>query len=236
MLRESNIIKQRIKQISKEDGVFPALKNIFSFYIIFRGGPGALLCVSSCAEQEVFAAGSYSCTVFVFDSRSGHKPIVEYHPHSRAVLKLAMNSSYILSASEDKKVTIWDQRARQMLRCVNISKNAFPMCMNMHRDWVYVGDSAAELHVLNPKNDFAIVKSYVTGHKKGITGVHQTRGCLITSSTDGTVRISSPTDPPKCLTTLTFRFGEVASVRISYIVIISLSQYLLLYYVYIDIM
>ncbi|EFN85847.1 F-box/WD repeat-containing protein 9 isoform X1 [Harpegnathos saltator] len=175
------------------------------------GGSDALLCVSSCAEQEVFAAGSYSSTVFVFDSRSGHKPIVEYHPHSRAVIKLAMNSSYILSASEDKKVTIWDQRARQMLRCVNISKNAFPMCMSMHRDWVYVGDSAAELHVLNPKKDFAIAKSYVTGHKKGITGVHQTRGCLITSSTDGTVRISSPTDPPKCLATLTFRFGEVAS-------------------------
>lgn len=153
--------------------------------------------------------------MFVFDSRSGNKPIVEYHPHSRAVIKLAMNSSYILSASEDKKVTIWDQRARQMLRCVNISKNAFPMCMSMHRDWVYVGDSAAELHVLNPKDDFAIVKSYATGHKKGITGVHQTRGCLITSSTDGTVRISSPTDPPKCLATLTFRFGEVASVSTS---------------------
>lgn len=87
------------------------------------------------------------------------------------------------------------------------------MCLSMQRDWVCVGDSTAKLHVLNPKNDFELVKSYSTEHTKGITGVHLTHGCLITSSTDGTVRISSPTDPPKPIATLLSGFGEIASVR-----------------------
>lgn len=88
------------------------------------------------------------------------------------------------------------------------------MCMSMQRDWVYVGDSAAKLHVLNPRKEFELVKSYATEHTKRITGVHLTHGCLITSSTDGTVKISSPTDPPKPLATLTSGFGEIASVGI----------------------
>lgn len=86
------------------------------------------------------------------------------------------------------------------------------MCINMQRDWVCVGDSSAKLHVLNPKNDFELVKSYSTEHTKGITGVHLSHGCLITSSTDGTVRILSPTDPPKPIATLLSGFGEIASV------------------------
>lgn len=86
----------------------------------------------------------------------------------------------------------------------------------MQPDWICVGDSIAKLHILNPKNDFKLVKSYTTEHTKGITGVHLTHGCLITSSTDGTVRISSPTDPPKPIATLLSGFGEIASVSVIY--------------------
>lgn len=89
--------------------------------------------------------------------------------------------------------------------------------MSMQRDCVCIGDSAAKLHVLNPKNDFELVKSYSTKHTKGITVVHLTRGCLITSSKDGTVRISSPTDPPKPIATLHSGFGEIANVSITYV-------------------
>lgn len=89
------------------------------------------------------------------------------------------------------------------------------MCMSMQRDMVYVGDSAAKLHVLNPKHEFEVVKSYTTEHTKRITGVHFTHGCLITSSIDKTVRISSPTDPPRTIATLTSEFGEIASVNIT---------------------
>lgn len=85
----------------------------------------------------------------------------------------------------------------------------------MQRDMIYVGDGSAKLHVLDPRNDFKPVKYYTTEHKKGINGVHFTPGCLITSSMDQTVRISSPTDPPQHLTTLKSSYGEIASVSSS---------------------
>ena len=86
------------------------------------------------------------------------------------------------------------------------------MSMCMQQDIVYVGDGNAKLHVLDPKKDFKPVKCYTTEHKKGINGVHVAPGCLITSSMDQTVRISSPTDPPQHVTTLKSSYGEIASV------------------------
>lgn len=84
----------------------------------------------------------------------------------------------------------------------------------MQQNCVCVGDNAGNVHMLDPHKDFKLVKSYPTGHTNTITEVHMTRGCLITSSTDGTVRISSATDPPKIITTFNSGFGQIASVRI----------------------
>ena len=86
------------------------------------------------------------------------------------------------------------------------------MSMCMQKELVYVGDSSAKLHVLDPKQDFEPVKSYRTEHEKGITGVYVDSGCLITSSLDRTVQISSPTDPPQSLARLEYSNGEIASV------------------------
>lgn len=84
----------------------------------------------------------------------------------------------------------------------------------MQQNCVCVGDNVGNVHILNPRKNFELVKSYPTGHTNTITGIHMTRGCLITSSTDGTVRISSATDPPKIITTLISGFGEIAGVCI----------------------
>ncbi|OXU19368.1 hypothetical protein TSAR_015342 [Trichomalopsis sarcophagae] len=173
---------------------------------------GALLCVTSCPELELFATGSYCKSVLVFDSRAGHTPIVKCQPHNRAVIRISMNSNYILSASEDKTVHVWDQRAGRSMKSITISKESFPMSMCMQKDIVYVGDSAAKLHVLDPKQSFEPVKSYKTAHEKSITGVYIDSGCLITSSLDRTVQISSPTDPPQPLTSLHYSNGEIASI------------------------
>lgn len=172
---------------------------------------GALLCIASCPELAIFATGSYSKSVLVFDSRTESTPVATYKPHQGTVIRLAMNSQFILSASEDKTVAVWDQRAGKVLKNVTISKESFPLSMCMQRDAVFVGDSIGKLHVLDPRRDFEPVKSYTTEHKNGINGVHITPGCLITSSRDQTVRISSPTDPLQNLTTLSSSYGEIAS-------------------------
>lgn len=86
----------------------------------FRIVHGALLCVTSCPELALFATGSYCKSVLVFDPRTGPCPIVKYEQHQRAVIRLAMNSNYILSASEDKTVNVWDQRAGRTMKSINV--------------------------------------------------------------------------------------------------------------------
>jgi len=75
--------------------------------------------MSSCPERALFATGSYNNTIFVFDSRLD-KPIKQYRPHTRAVIKLTMNSEYIVSASLDKTVSVWDQRAGRTMKSITV--------------------------------------------------------------------------------------------------------------------
>ncbi|XP_024887884.1 mitochondrial division protein 1-like [Temnothorax curvispinosus] len=167
-------------------------------------------CVSSCPERDLFATGSGCGTIYVFDSRSRNNPISHYRPHTRYVSRLAMNTEYILSISEDSTMSVWDQRAGRTMKSItfsDVTPHTVPRCINMRRDLVFVGTvtwaiCSSKLHVLNPKDDFKIVKSYSTKHTDIITGVHLTHGCLITSSRDGTVKISSLTDLSKPIATL----------------------------------
>ncbi|XP_071634218.1 F-box/WD repeat-containing protein 9-like isoform X2 [Temnothorax longispinosus] len=169
-------------------------------------------CVSSCPERALFAIGS-EYGIYVFDSRSSNKPINQYRPHNTTMTALAMNTEYILSASWDGTVSVWDQRAGRIMKSITIpGRYTVPTCMSMRRDnWVCVGDTKAKLHMLDPKNDFELVKSYSTEHTDEITGVRLMRGCLITSSIDGTVRMSSLTDPPRPIATLRSKFEDILS-------------------------
>ncbi|XP_078035302.1 F-box/WD repeat-containing protein 9 [Augochlora pura] len=171
---------------------------------------GALLSVASCPELTLFATSSFCRTVSVYDSRSGTTPIVMYKPHRGPVIRLIMNSQYIISASDDKTVYIWDHRTRKFINNFTIAKS-LPMCMCMHKDIIYVGDSTAKIHVLDPKENFKAVKTYPTEHKQALTGIHVAPGCLITCSTDKNVIINTPTDPPQHLATLKSNCGGIAS-------------------------
>ncbi|XP_071582307.1 F-box/WD repeat-containing protein 9-like isoform X3 [Temnothorax nylanderi] len=174
--------------------------------------PNEQMCVLSSCPQCAIIGGAFSGTIYVFDSRSSNNPISQYRPHTKRVTKLAINTEYILSASLDKTVSVWDQRAGRTMKSITIPDQALPTCMSMRRDWVCVGDHKAKLHMLNLNNDFELVKSYSTEHTKGITEVHLTHGCLITSSIDGTVRISSLSDPPKPIATLRSKFKHIFSI------------------------
>lgn len=88
------------------------------------------------------------------------------------------------------------------------------MSMFMYKDTVYIGDSAANIHILDIHKEFDIIRTYETEHTKGITGIHVTPGSILTSSLDSTVRISSPTDPPRQFTILQSRHGDIAGVNI----------------------
>ncbi|XP_071569153.1 F-box/WD repeat-containing protein 9-like [Temnothorax nylanderi] len=195
MLTNTGLVHQRTYDLPRSDRLYSSLWSSSSCMSSTSSGPG----------RNLFATGLDCGTIYVFDSRSRNNPIRHYRPHTRDVNRLAMNTEYILSASEDT-ISVWDQRAGRIIKSITFPGEAHPTCINMRRDLVFVGTrtwdtfrswNSSKLHVLNPKDDFKLVKSYSTWHTGSITRVHLTHECLITSSKDGTVRISSFTDPPK---------------------------------------
>ncbi|XP_072743194.1 F-box/WD repeat-containing protein 9-like isoform X2 [Anoplolepis gracilipes] len=158
--------------------------------------------LSSCSEHTRFAVGSLFGNIFVLDSREKNS-IMQYQPSNEiaSITTLTMNSEYILS-SYLNKISVYEQKATKVMKIIPMPSNV--AYMNMQQDCVWVGDENNKLHVLDPKKDFELVKSYSIGHTRRITGVCLTHGKLITSSTDGTVRISSPTNPPQHINCFNF--------------------------------
>jgi len=87
--------------------------------------------------------------------------------------------------------------------------------MNMHRDWVCVGDSIGKLYLLDLKNDSKPVKYISTYHMERLTGVHMTDGCLITSGADHCFRISSLTDPLETIIGISSNYEKISRVSIT---------------------
>ncbi|XP_039303964.1 F-box/WD repeat-containing protein 9 isoform X2 [Solenopsis invicta] len=174
----------------------------------YTNEPNCAKCISSCPKQSLFATGSERGSVFLFDSRLGHKPIRNYRPNNGPVKKLAMDSEYILSLNET--VCVWDQRAGRTMNTITFPNEA--TCMSMQKEWVCVGDTKGMVHVLNPKNGFKLAKSISDGYSDYITGVHLTRGCLITSTT-GYCNVSSLTDPSKSIAILLSEFYEFNEIK-----------------------
>ncbi|XP_066589049.1 F-box/WD repeat-containing protein 9-like [Prorops nasuta] len=173
----------------------------------------ALLCIDSCEETRLISTGSFCSAVLIYDSRGdGQTTIAKYYAHNGAVVDIAMNSTYIVTASEDKTVAIWDQRAQKTMKKIQISEACFPMSLCMKDNIVLIGDSNANITILDPRKNFEKVKHCQSSHGRGITGIHLSRGCLVTSSTDRTAKILTPTDPPQYITTVKCSYGEIAGI------------------------
>lgn len=104
-------------QIQKKKNNFCYNNHINYYY--FRSSHGALLCVAACNERNLIATGSFR-RISVFDPRAPDYSVTKFKPHQLAVMKVAINSDYIISASEDKTVAIWDQRMRRTIKTVTV--------------------------------------------------------------------------------------------------------------------
>lgn len=80
-----------------------------------------MLCISSNSEVNLLATGSWNKTISVLDPRLQEPLVNQYQAHKGPVLKVKMDSQYIVSASEDKHVSIWDQRAGRILQTIRVS-------------------------------------------------------------------------------------------------------------------
>jgi len=84
------------------------------------------------------------------------------------------------------------------------------MSLSLSENLLYVGDNKGKLHLLNPAHGwFDIVETCEVGHTSKLTCVKHGMGSILTSSTDGTVRISTPTQKPEAIAVIKSQAGEV---------------------------
>ncbi|GLH12614.1 F-box/WD repeat-containing protein 7 [Gryllus bimaculatus] len=156
-------------------------------------------------SPSTMAVGLFNRRVMLFDPRASDKKIAFYKAHTGAVLALTMVNGYIVSASEDRTILVWDQRACK-------GSNAYPMCLSYADNSIYVGDVRGRVHLMNPnKGEFTVVESYDVGHTGKMTGIHHTAGSVMTCSSDGTMRILAPTRKLEPITVLKSQGGEITN-------------------------
>lgn len=56
----------------------------------------------------------------LFDTRVGQSEVSLYRAHRNAVLALSMFGNFIVSASEDHTLAVWDRRAEKVLKKLNL--------------------------------------------------------------------------------------------------------------------
>jgi F-box/WD-40 domain protein 9 len=79
--------------------------------------------VSLVCANNLVAAGTYARSVLLFDTRVEFVHVKSYKVHQRSVLALSMCGDWIVSASEDQTVAVWDQRAGKVLKKIKLYEN-----------------------------------------------------------------------------------------------------------------
>lgn len=172
-------------------------------------------------QPGLVASGLFSACVIMFDPRQGGEPVNSYTAHKLAVTALVLAGDYIVSGSEDKSICVWDLRMGQVYKSaiqVCNKNNSFPMSLSFRHNLLYVGDNQGCMHLLNTKDaSFEMRESYEVGHKPQgkVTTLWHDLGCVMTGSTDKTIRIHTPTSPPTLIAELHTDGGEVTDIDYS---------------------
>lgn len=155
------------------------------------------------ALENRVVAGTYDKKVIMMDKREDQKKMTFYKCHSKPVLAVKITDRLVLSLSEDKNLVVYDRAAGRRMKKVEIPGPHFPMCLSLHGSSLYVGDKGGGLHLLDCTNDrFDVVQQYSTGHSGKITSVVHGLGSVITSSTDGDIKVFHPSRKLELVTTI----------------------------------
>lgn len=157
----------------------------------------AVLCLSFCPDAII--TGTYDKTVAAYDPRAAPQaPVRSYKPHSSAVLALAADDRLIVSGSEDRTLVVIDRRADGVLQRLQLQH--YLLSMSYRGTQLWAGDNQGRVHVFgNSDGRFRAERRFDVGHRLQITGLWQNEGSLYTTSTDRTMRIHVPTDPPRTI-------------------------------------
>ncbi|KAK2087434.1 F-box/WD repeat-containing protein 9 [Saguinus oedipus] len=158
----------------------------------------AVLCLSYL--PDILVTGTYDKKVTIYDPRAGPALLKSQRLHSSPVLALLADDQHIISGSEDRTLVVVDRRANRVLQRLQL--DSYLLCMSHQDMQLWTGDNEGLLHVFANRNGcFQHVRSFNVGHRSHITGIQYSLGALYTTSTDKTLRVHVPTDPPRTICT-----------------------------------
>ncbi|XP_055092395.1 F-box/WD repeat-containing protein 9 [Symphalangus syndactylus] len=158
----------------------------------------AVLCLSYL--PDILVTGTYDKKVTIYDPRAGPALLKRQQLHSRPVLTLLADDRHIVSGSEDHTLVVVDRRANSVLQRLQL--DSYLLCMSYQEPQLWAGDNQGLLHVFANRNGcFQLIRSFDVGHSFPITGIQYSVGALYTTSTDKTIRVHVPTDPPRTICT-----------------------------------
>lgn len=161
-------------------------------------GRAAILCLAYL--PDILVAGSYDKRVSVYDPRASSPLIKTRKIHSSPVLSLAADDRHIVSGSEDRTLVVFDRRVNAVLQRIQLDNYLF--CMSYEAPQLWAGDNQGLIHVYGSHGGtFQPLRCFDVGHASQVTGVWHSAGALYTTSTDKTMKVHIPTDPPKTLGT-----------------------------------
>lgn len=169
----------------------------------FKCGMTALSVIS---DENMVMAGLYSPKVLIFDPRVGPTSVKEYIAHRGPVLVLESHDNFVVSASEDRTLAVWDKRmgclTQRDIRLPN-RYHAYPVSLKWENSSLYAGDSKGTLHLLDV-NNFKTVGTYElwpqpvsTVPASKVTAIAHSVGGLICCSDRGEIKFLFPSDPPQ---------------------------------------
>ncbi|XP_054278171.1 F-box/WD repeat-containing protein 9-like [Macrosteles quadrilineatus] len=178
--------------------------------------------LAAAVRPGLLAAGLFSPEVDIFDPRYGGERVTGYRAHSRSIMALAIVRDYIVSASEDQTLSVYDLTAGKVFKAgIHITKEGHPLNLSYSGgNLLFIGDTMGRLHILDMNHEpFNVVNSFDLGHQsptgvythKSITAMWHDPGFILTGSKDASVRVHTTTNPPRLITRLSSTHGEITA-------------------------
>lgn len=162
-------------------------------------GRAAILCLAYL--PDILVAGSYDKRVSMYDPRASNPLIKSRRLHSSPVLSLVADDRHIVSGGEDRTLVVFDRRVNAVLQTIQMDYYLF--CMVYEAPQLWAGNNQGQVHVYESQGGtFQHLRCFDVGHTSQITGICHSAGTLYTTSTDKTMKVHIPTDPPRTLCTL----------------------------------